>query len=84
MWDSIETQMWRDDNLRKQNYPYPWPDESTLLENLIKDSTYRFADDITTPDKKETVRETVTKACQKACAYFGKLEKEDKLAWGVF
>ena len=83
IWDSIETQMWSDE-FAKSKLPLPWPDESTLLESLIKDSTYRFADDINTPDKKETVRETITKACKKACAYFKQLEKEDKLAWGVF
>jgi penicillin amidase len=83
IWDSIETQMWSDE-FAKPKLPLPWPDESTLLESLIKDSTYRFADDINTPDKKETVRETITKACKKACAYFKQLEKEDKLAWGVF
>jgi len=83
IWDSIETQMWSDE-FAKSKLPLPWPDESTLLESLIKDSTYRFADDINTPDKKETVRETITKACKKACAYFKQLEKEGKLAWGVF
>ena len=83
IWDSIETQMWSDE-FAKSKLPLPWPDESTLLESLIKDSTYRFADDINTPDKKETVRETITKACKKASAYFKQLEKEDKLAWGVF
>lgn len=83
MWDSIETQMWSDE-FAKSKLPLPWPDESTLLESLIKDSAYRFADDINTPDKKETVGETITKACKKACTYFKQLEKENKLAWGVF
>ena len=53
-WDSLEVQTWGDEfaNTKMQ---LPWPDESTLIESLIKDSAYQFADDISTPSKKETI-----------------------------
>jgi penicillin amidase len=83
MWDSLETQVWGDE-FRNVKLPMPWPDESTLLENMLRDSTYSFVDNIETANKKETLRDAVTEACKKAAAYFSQLEKKNKLEWGVF
>ncbi len=83
VWDSMEMQIWGDE-FRNGKQPMPWPDGSTLLESLLRDSAYRFADDITTKDKIETLKETITVACKKACIYFQQLDKEDKMTWGKF
>ncbi|GAC1441695.1 MAG: penicillin acylase family protein [Sediminibacterium sp.] len=83
IWDSMETRIWGDE-FKAAKLPMPWPDESTLLESLLRDSIYRFADDISTPGKVETLKEVITDACKKACAYFQQLDKEGKLDWSKF
>ena len=56
------------------------PYESTLLEAVLKDSVYKFLDDITTPQK-ETLADDVTKAFKAAAISLSKLEKEGNLDW---
>ncbi|SJZ50985.1 penicillin acylase family protein [Sediminibacterium ginsengisoli] len=83
MWDSMETQIWGDELLNAKK-PLPWPDESTLLESLLRDSVYRFADNINTTDKVESLKEVITLACKKAAVYLQEMEKDNRLAWGRF
>jgi penicillin amidase len=49
----------------------------------LKDSTYKFADDIRTPAI-ETIKEMVQKAFTGAYADMKKLDTANKLAWGKF
>ncbi len=81
MWDSLEVGTWGDE-MQKSKLPFPKPDASTLLESLLRDSAWKFVDNINTPDKKETLRDIMLLACQKACKNLKYLETENKLEWG--
>ena len=82
-WDSLEVQTWGDEfaNTKMQ---LPWPDESTLIESLIKDSAYQFADDISTPSKKETIADVMLASFIKAAKQLAVLEKEKNLDWAKY
>ncbi|MES2004157.1 MAG: penicillin acylase family protein [Bacteroidota bacterium] len=81
IWDSLEVQVWGDE-ISKSKLPFPKPDASTLLESLLRDSTFKFVDNINTPDKKETIQDDVLAACKKACTNLKYLENEKMLEWG--
>ena len=57
------------------------PFESSLVEGLLKDSAYKFLDDINTPQKKENLADEVTAAFKNSCIALKKLESEGKLDW---
>jgi penicillin amidase len=59
------------------------PLESTLLEGIIRDSAFRFVDDIRT-NELETLPEMVTRAFKKAVVDIKKADKENRLAWGKY
>lgn len=83
LWDSLEAEVWRDD-YQKSKLPMPWPDAPVLLENLLRDSVYAFADNINTPDKKETIKDDAMAAIKKATAHLKELEAGNMLEWGKF
>lgn len=83
VWDSVETAMWSDE-FAGSKYALGWPDEYVLLQSLIKDSAYKFADNIATPGKKETVAETVMAGVKKAAQYLASVDREGKLEWAKF
>jgi penicillin amidase len=53
---------------------------STLVEQILKDSAYKFIDDITTTQV-ETLADDVTAAFKKAVPQLEKLEAAGKLDW---
>lgn len=80
-WDSLETATWADE-FEKSTLKLPWPDESTLIEKIINDSSnYKFIDNINTKNKKETLAEIVTQAFKNASKTLDSLEKINKLEW---
>jgi penicillin amidase len=79
-WDSVERQTWADEYAGIKA-AREWPDESTLIESFINDSAYKFADDIRTPNKVETIADVVLAAYQKAAKQLSKMDKEGKLEW---
>jgi len=81
-WDSLEYCMYHDE-FAQSTLPMPVMNESTMLEALLKDTAYEFADDITTPEK-ETVADMVVKAFKKAVPAWQRAEMNDKLEWGGF
>jgi len=83
IWDSLEHVVW-DDEYKQSKLPMTWPDPSTLAESLLKDSAYSFADDITTPNKTETIKEDVMLAVKKAAANLHYLENNGILAWAKY
>lgn len=83
IWDSLETVIWSDE-FAKNSLPMGWPDESVLLESLLRDPVYSFADNVNTTNKIETIQDAVMEAVKKATPVLAKLEKENKLEWGVF
>ena len=56
------------------------PNQQTLLEALLKDSAFKYVDNINTPQK-ETLFDAVTAAFAKASVELSKEEKEGKLEW---
>ncbi len=81
-WDSLEVGVYEDEFARTK-LPMKWPDESTLLEGLLKDSSFQFIDDIRT-SQKETVREVVTAAFKKAYKDIRMADIKGILAWGKY
>lgn len=82
-WDSVFVDIYADE-LNSTGLPYMWPEQATLVEAMIKDTNYLFADDIRTKDVKENMRTIVQNACKQACAALENLEKMGKLNWGKY
>ncbi len=59
------------------------PFESTLVEGLLKDSAYKFADNINTPVV-ETVSDAVTAAFKKTVLMVKEAETKGKLEWDKY
>jgi penicillin G amidase len=84
IWDSLENVVWKDD-FQKAGKPMPWPESSTLLDHLLKDSIYAYADNMLTTNKTETIQDAVMEAVVKACAALDKMLMEGKkLDWGAY
>lgn len=59
------------------------PYESTLLEAVLKDSTYKFIDDIRTPGV-DSLNSIVTIAFKKAVTRLREANQENRLPWGKY
>lgn len=82
-WDSLMTTVYADEFARS-SLPLPWPEKSTLLDGLLKDSmNYIFLDNINTAQK-ETLQEDITIAYKKIIPVLEKAENENNLVWGKF
>ena len=81
-WDELEKAVFKDE-LSKTDLPVRWPSESALLEGLLKDSAYKFIDDVTTAPI-ENIHQVVLKAYRSAYPQLKVLEKEQRLVWGKF
>jgi penicillin amidase len=77
--DSLYKQIWADEFSRVKK-TVAWPDEQTLVESLLRDTFYRYIDDITTTQT-ETLNQQVTTAFKLATAGLLKEEKENGLVW---
>ena len=78
-WDSLAVQVWADELTRVKPVVVS-PNQQTLLEALLKDSAFKYVDNINTPQK-ETLYDDVTAAFQKASVELAKEEKEGRLEW---
>ncbi len=81
-WNNLENSVWNDD-FKQTTLKTVFPDESTLLEGLLRDSLYKFADDISTPQK-ESLRDVFTASFKKAVVELKKTEREGKLEWAKY
>lgn len=82
-WDSLMTTIYSDEFARTA-LPLPWPEKSTLLDGLLKDSLhYIFLDNINT-DGKETLQDDITNAFKKIIPALEKAESENAIEWGKF
>ncbi|MCW3109138.1 MAG: penicillin acylase family protein, partial [Segetibacter sp.] len=81
-WDSLGVAVFKDE-FAQTDLPLRWPDESTLLEGLLKDSTYKFVDDISTPVV-ETIQDIVLSAFKSAYRDLKIADGKHRLAWGKF
>ncbi|MBS1918642.1 MAG: penicillin acylase family protein [Bacteroidetes bacterium] len=78
-WDSLMVVVFQDE-LDQVHPEGVMPESQTLLEALLKDSTFKYIDNINTPQK-ETLFDDVTAAFQKSVPILQQEEKDDKLQW---
>ena len=81
-WDSLSNNIFNDDLIRDK-IPVIKPEKFVLLEGLKKDSSFKFIDDVNTPEKEDLIMQ-VTSALKKAAVKLSELEKENKLEWSLF
>ncbi len=81
-WDSLTRIVW-DDELGQTKLPLVYPTETTLLEGILKDSAFKFLDNINTPEK-ETLLDDVTLAFKKAVKACEVADAEGRLSWSKF
>ena len=81
-WDSLETIVWSDE-LTKSHLSLLMPESGTLLEGILKDSAFKFLDDINTPQR-ETLSDDVTLAFKKAVGVARLADSMGNLEWGKF
>lgn len=63
-WSELDTLVWADE-FAKIEWDKSFPDDQTLLEHLLKDSAFKYLDDINTPER-ETLEGQVTAALRRA------------------
>jgi penicillin G amidase len=80
IWDSLKSIVWNDE-LAKAGQPGFYPYNSTLLEGILRDSTYEFLDNINTTEK-ETLGQDISDAFKRGAATCRNLDRQDKLTWG--
>ncbi|HEX6335069.1 MAG TPA: penicillin acylase family protein, partial [Flavisolibacter sp.] len=66
--DSLESRIWMDE-FSQLTGPVALPEEQTLVEALLRDSAFRFVDDVRT-EQKETVQQQVTAAFRQMASAF--------------
>lgn len=81
-WDSLEVSVFEDEFAQTQ-LQLRWPDEATLVEGLIKDTAFKFVDDIRT-SAVESLRDIVLVAFKKACQELKIAKDHHQLAWGKY
>ncbi len=72
-----------DDEYAKAPVPVQIPFESTLLEAVLKDSAYKFLDDVTT-SQTETLKDDAMAAFKRAVTDLVKAEASGKLEWATY
>lgn len=82
LWDQFKELVYADEFA---NAPQPilLPFESTLMEAILKDSTYKFLDNIQTAGV-ETLADDATEAMKKTTVILQKLGSDEALAWGKY
>ena len=81
-FDSLEVQVWNDEFSEVKGVS-DGPDEATLVEALLRDSAFRFVDNINTVAI-ETLQDAVTTAFKKAVPVFINAEKKGFLSWADY
>jgi len=81
-WDSLETTVWKDEFL-KSGLQLPWPDNSTLLDDINKYPDFKFFDNINTANV-ETLPDDVTAAFKMAAAVIRKADDDGKMEWAKY
>lgn len=81
-WDHLSDDVYKDE-FEQTTLPLKWPEESTLLEGLLRDSSYKFVDNINTPAT-EKLEDIVLKSFKSAYQELKKANEEHRLSWGRF
>jgi penicillin amidase len=81
-WDHLDHDI-LDDEFSKTPLHLQHPLESTLLEALLKDSSWSFIDNVNTPGK-ETLQQVVTAAFRETVTDMGRVSQEGHLTWAAY
>jgi penicillin amidase len=81
-WRRLQKEVFNDE-FAQTKFPMRPPDNSTLLEALLKDSTYKFVDNITTTTK-ESLQNIVSSSFKNACKDLDTAKGNDYLMWGKY
>ncbi len=81
-WDSLESVVWSDE-LTKSGLKLPVPHESTLLDDIHKYPSFKYFDNINTPEV-ETLQDDVTTAFKKAVSALTKSGNGGVKNWSEF
>jgi penicillin amidase len=82
LWDNFESAIFNDE-FKNAPHVVMHPFESSLLEGVLKDSAYKFIDNIETTQK-ETLPDEVTLAFKNAAAELKQIEANGKLEWAKY
>ena len=82
LWSNLQDTVFNDE-YSKAPKVIMRPFESSLLEGLLKDSAYKFVDNINTPQK-ETLADDITAAMKKTAITLKEAEQAQNLAWGKY
>ncbi len=82
LWKNFSDTVYLDE-YAKAPKPTILPFESTLAEGLLKDSAYKYLDNISTPQK-ETLADDVTAAFKKTSVELNKASSNGKLEWDKY
>ncbi len=82
LWKNFEDTVYTDE-YAKAPKTIMHPFESTLLEAILKDTAYKFLDNVNTPQK-ETLSDDVTAAFKKTAVALKKAEAARKLDWDKY
>jgi penicillin amidase len=83
IWDSVTQAVWGDE-LAGSPIPLTSPDDFVLVDQLLKDSNWSVADDISTKGKVENFKDQVTLGIENATKKLLELEKENKFEWALY
>ena len=81
-WDSLQQVIFADE-LNQTDLPVIMPEKFVLLEALLRDTSFRFIDNIRTPEK-ENLPDMITIAFKKACVELQNAEKDGRLNWASY
>ena len=82
LWDNFYSKVF-DDEFSKAPEVIQHPFESSLLDGILRDSNYKFIDNIETPQK-ESLADIVNAAFKTAAAELQKIDVEGRLTWAAF
>lgn len=80
--DSLNTCIWADEISKIKPFA-PWPNEQTTLEILIRDTSFKFIDNVNTPAK-EMLSDMITLAVNKAVPALQAIDSSGKMEWAQF
>jgi penicillin amidase len=81
-WRRLQKEVFSDE-FAKTTLPIRPPDNSTLLEGLLRDSAFKFVDNISTPQV-ESLRQIVSASFKKAAKDLDTAKQSDYLIWGKY
>ena len=72
------------DEYAKAPQPIDLPFESTLMEAMLRDTAYKFYDDINTITIKENLKDIATRSFKQACLQLQNIDVAGKMEWAKY